>query len=172
MTSKQQLIDMLTERSRLHDDFRCAETAYSEGRADGYSAEMNAFDVAHDEVEDWLHDNLDELLGFLRADETSAPRPSHFTGVHLHHCSECGESLVSHVCPPLASGHDDHCCRTLTIENGFQYFLRYSGLTSTSDLRSAYFAGASGKPTEKASDDTVIRKDDSDPKGGTEFDHP
>ena len=67
MKSKQQLIDMLTERARKHDAFRLAETAFREGRADGYSDEMHAFDVAHGEVVDLLSDtdNLDELLGFL-----------------------------------------------------------------------------------------------------------
>lgn len=77
ISSKQKLIDMLTERSRKHDAFRLAETAFAACRADGYGEEMNAYDVAHGAVLDWLGDNLDELLGFLRGDETPAPQNMH-----------------------------------------------------------------------------------------------
>jgi hypothetical protein len=72
LPSKQKLIELLADRSRMHDAFRLAETAFSEGKAEGSSEELNAFDIAHGEVLDWLNDtdHLDELLGFLRAVET------------------------------------------------------------------------------------------------------
>lgn len=96
--SKQQLIDMLTERSRKHDAFRLAETACTEGRADGYSEQMNAYDIAHGEVLDWMGDadNLNELLGFLRAHETKAPQCEHEWSAifRLHRCLKgCGATM-------------------------------------------------------------------------------
>src|SRR5579859_1520317 len=75
-SSKQKLIDLLADRARKHDALRLAETAFHEGRAEGYQAEVSAFDIAHGEALDWLADNLDELLAALRADETTAEQPS------------------------------------------------------------------------------------------------
>jgi len=69
-TSKDNLLRLLEDRERAHDAFRLAETAVAEGRAESYSAEMSAFDIAHGEVLDWLNDtdHLSDLRTRLRGE--------------------------------------------------------------------------------------------------------
>ena len=67
-----ELLKLLEVRERKHDAFRLAETAVHENRAASYSSEMNAFDVAHGTVLDWLSEpeHLAALLEHLRAHPT------------------------------------------------------------------------------------------------------
>jgi hypothetical protein len=67
-----ELLRLLEDRERKHDEFRLAETAVHEDRASSYSSEMNAFDIAHGTVLDWLSEpeHLAALLEYLRASPT------------------------------------------------------------------------------------------------------
>lgn len=69
-----ELLRLLEDRERKHDEFKLAETAVHEGRASSYSHEMNAFDIAHGTVLDWLSDtdNLSALLQFMRTQPQGA----------------------------------------------------------------------------------------------------
>jgi hypothetical protein len=83
LSSNDHLLHLLEDRERKHDAFRLAETEVNEGRAESYSAEMSAFDVAHGEALDWLNDtdHLSDLLSLVRgrAHETN-PYPRCYVG--------------------------------------------------------------------------------------------
>ena len=66
------LLDLLEQRERTRNEFRLAETAHHETRADGYWQEQGVYESAHAEVQDWLNDSdhLAALLDYLRAHRT------------------------------------------------------------------------------------------------------
>lgn len=68
-----QLLALLEQRSKLHDEFRLAE-----GRGGQYWEEMGEFDRAHSAVVDWVNEHAAELLGMLKQPAHEPPAaPEH-----------------------------------------------------------------------------------------------